>query len=241
MSVSKNIVQKTNSWEPASSLGYLPDLHWHLSLWPCLKGAISQWQLYWPRRQDGLSLCRTVWCTWEHNPSVVVIQHLQTFPVEKHCPSGLAGWVCLGWPWMRVDGPDSWAWCGEGQAAVQVWWPPLSRPSTLGLPPPVAELLGFTEGLAEQSTMLVLITPFCSNVPWPLRSKWAGRHIWLVLQRGIKSDPKPTDAQTKGREPSAQNGPTSVVTWPSASFLGSILLFMPQSPHCSVWISLQQL
>ena len=104
MSVSKNIVQKTNSWEPASSLGYLPELHWHLSLWPCLKGAISQWQLYWPRRQDGLSLCRTVWCTWEHDPSVVVIQHLQIFPVEtlpfRTCWLAGCAWDGHGWEWM---------------------------------------------------------------------------------------------------------------------------------------------
>lgn len=176
-------------------------------------------------------------------PSVVVIQHLQTFPVEKHCPSELAGW--LGVPGIAMD-ESGWTrllslvWGGP-RGCPSMQWPPLSWPSTLGLPPPIAELLGFAEGLAEQSTTLVLITPFCSNVPWPLQSKWAGRHVWLVLQRGIKSDPKPTDAQTKGREPSAQNGPTSVVTWPPASFLGSILLFMPQSAHCSVSISLQQL
>ena len=118
--MSKNIVHKTTSWDSASSLGYLPDLHWHLSLWPCLKGAISQWQLYWPWRQAGFSLFRTV-CTWEHDPSVVVVQYVQTFPVEKHCPPGLvAGWVCLGSSWTRVDGPDSWAWRGEGPGAVQV-------------------------------------------------------------------------------------------------------------------------
>lgn len=134
--------------------------------------------------------------------------HLRAWPVSRgrpictNIPSGetlpsrTCGW--MGVPGIIMD-QSGWtrllslAWGGpRGCPGMQ--WPPLSQPSTWGLPPPVAELLGFAEDLAEQSAMLVLITPFCSNVPWSLRSKWAGRHIWLVLQHGIKSDPKPTDA-----------------------------------------------
>ena len=54
---------------------------------------------------------------------------------------------------------------GRAQGLSRYAVTPTFPPSTLGLPPPVAELLGFAEDLAEQSAMLVLITPFCSNVP----------------------------------------------------------------------------